>query len=238
MAASSAPPAVDVRGMFDRIARRYDAANRAMSGGIDILWRRRALTPLLASLPPPGGPRPARVLDLGAGTLDGALEILRRRPEAQVAAADFARQMLRVGLGKAHAARLAAHAADGHHLPYAAGVFDGAFSAFCVRNLRDLPLALAELRRVVRPGGTVVILEFFRPARPRLFFDRFYNARVLPLVGWAVTGDRQAYRYLPDSIARFASLGEFQDHLRAAGFAETSGENLFPGGVASLVVAR
>jgi demethylmenaquinone methyltransferase/2-methoxy-6-polyprenyl-1,4-benzoquinol methylase len=224
---------VDVRGMFDRIAGRYDAANRAMSVGIDVLWRRKAMGPLLADLPATG-----RVLDLGAGTLDGALEIHRRAPQAQVVAADFARQMLRVGRAKPEAAEIATHAADGHHLPYARAAFDGAFSAFCVRNLGDLPVALSELRRVVRPGGRVVILEFFRPRKPRLFFDRLYNARLLPLVGWLVSGDREAYRYLPASIERFLSRAEFEDRLRAAGFAEVTGEDLFPSGVASLVVAR
>lgn len=223
----------DVRGMFDRIAGRYDAANRVMSAGIDVRWRKKAMTPLLDGL----GSRP-RVLDLGAGTLDGALEIARRRPDAQVVAADFARKMLEMGRQKPGADRIATHAADGHALPYGTGVFDAAFSAFCVRNLRDLPRALGELRRVVRPGGPVVILEFFRPARPRFFFDKLYNAHLLPLVGWAVTGDRDAYRYLPQSIAGFLSRPEFEERLRAAGFAETSGEELFPAGVASLLVAR
>ncbi len=224
---------VDVRSMFDRIARRYDAANRVMSAGVDVLWRRKAMAPLLESVPVA-----PKILDLGAGTLDGALEILRRRPDARVVAADFAREMLRVGLRKRGAARVAAHAADGHHMPYGDGAFDAAVSAFCVRNLRDLGVALAELRRVVRPGGTAVILEFLRPARRRAFFDGFYNARVLPLVGWAITGDREAYRYLPASIERFHSREEFERQLRAAGFASVSGEELFPAGVASLVVAR
>jgi demethylmenaquinone methyltransferase/2-methoxy-6-polyprenyl-1,4-benzoquinol methylase len=224
---------VDVRGMFDRIAGRYDAANRVMSAGIDVLWRRKAMAPLLEGL----GEKP-RVLDLGAGTLDGALEIRRRRPGATVVAADFAREMLRVGRRKAGAESVATHGADGHHLPYADAAFDGAFSAFCVRNLHTLPVALAELRRVVRPGGPVVILEFFRPAKRRLFFDGLYNAKLLPLLGWAVSGDREAYRYLPASIERFVSRPEFEELLRSAGFAATSGEELFPSGVASLVVAR
>jgi demethylmenaquinone methyltransferase/2-methoxy-6-polyprenyl-1,4-benzoquinol methylase len=224
---------VDVRGMFDRIAGRYDAANRAMSVGIDVLWRKKAMRPLLADLPPA-----PRLLDLGAGTLDGALEIRRQCPDAQVVAADFAGQMLRVGRAKPAAAAITTHAADGHHLPYATAAFDGAFSAFCVRNLRDLPAALAELRRVVRPGGRLAVLEFFRPRKPRLFFDRLYNARLLPLVGWLVSGDREAYRYLPASIARFLSRAEFEDQLRAAGFTTVTGEDLFPAGVAGLVVAR
>jgi demethylmenaquinone methyltransferase / 2-methoxy-6-polyprenyl-1,4-benzoquinol methylase len=222
----------DVRGMFDRIAQRYDTTNRVMSAGIDVLWRRKALGLLLDGL----GDSP-RVLDLGAGTLDGALEILRRREQARVVAADFAREMLRVGRKKPLAERVSTHAADGHQLPYGTGVFDAAFSAFCVRNLRDLPVAMAELRRVVRPGGRIAILEFFRPKRPRLFFDRFYNAHLLPLVGWAVSGDRDAYRYLPASIERFLTLAQYEDVLRAAGFREVSGTNLFPSGIASLVVA-
>jgi demethylmenaquinone methyltransferase/2-methoxy-6-polyprenyl-1,4-benzoquinol methylase len=222
----------DVRGMFDRVAGRYDAANRVMSAGIDGLWRKKAIGWLLEDL----GETP-RVLDLGAGTLDGGVEIVRRAPGARVASADFSREMLRAGRKKIPAGRvIATHGADGHALPYRDGAFDGAFSAFCVRNLRDLPRALAELRRVVRPGGRVAILEFFRAQKARFFFDA-YNAHVLPLVGWAITGDREAYRYLPDSIAQFRSLAEFEALMRAAGFANVQGRNLFPSGVASLVVA-
>ena len=222
--------------MFDQIADRYDRANRIMSAGVDILWRRKAIPRLLEGL----GERP-RILDLGAGTLDGALEIARRLPGATVIAADFARQMLRAGRGKldtpALQARVLPQVADGHALPYATAAFDGAFSAFCVRNLSDLPRAMRELRRVIRPGGRIAILEFFRPARPRPFFDKFYNAKVLPLLGWAASGDREAYRYLPASIAAFSSLDEYGQLLREAGFTDVDARPLFPSGVASLVVA-
>jgi ubiquinone/menaquinone biosynthesis methyltransferase len=219
--------------MFDRVADRYDAANRAMSAGVDVLWRKKAVMRLLAGL----GEAPL-ILDLGAGTLDGAIEIVRRAPRARVAAADFSRAMLRAGRAKLPpGARIGTHVADGHALPYRDGAFDGAFSAFCVRNLHDLPRALGELRRVVRPGGRVAILEFLRPERPRFFFDRIYNARVLPLIGWAITGDRAAYRYLPDSIAAFRSQPELEALLREAGFRDVEGKPLFPSGVASLVVA-
>jgi len=231
---SLAEEGADVRGMFNRVAGRYDAANRIMSAGVDVLWRRKAIARLLDGL----GDRP-RLLDLGAGTLDGAVEIARRRPEARVAAADFAGEMLKAGRAKIpDGAVIDTHAADGHCLPYRDGAFDGAFSAFCVRNFARLSVALGELRRVVRPGGRVAILEFLRPERPRFFFDKIYNARVLPLVGWAVTGDREAYRYLPESIQRFASRPEFEALLRAAGFASVDGQALFPSGVASLVVAE
>jgi ubiquinone/menaquinone biosynthesis C-methylase UbiE len=97
---------------------------------------------------------------------------------------------------------------------------------------------MAELRRTVRPGGRIAILEFFRPARRRPFWDGFYNARVLPLLGRAVTGDAAAYRYLPESIAAFVSRAEFEDGLRVAGFASVRGQDLFPAGVASLVLAE
>jgi len=224
------------REMFDEIAPRYDAANRVMSAGVDIFWRRKAIKRLLAGL----GPTP-RMLDLGAGTLDGALEIVRRAPGAKVVAADFAREMLRAGRAKLATedlrGRVWPQVADGHFLPYATGAFDGAFSAFCVRNMADLPRAMAELRRVVRPGGRIAILEFFRPQRSRFFFDKIYNAHVLPLLGWAVSGDREAYRYLPASIAGFRSREEYAALLREVGFAEVDARPLFPSGVASLVVA-
>jgi demethylmenaquinone methyltransferase / 2-methoxy-6-polyprenyl-1,4-benzoquinol methylase len=224
---------VDVRGMFDRIAGRYDRANRVMSAGVDVLWRRKAIAALLVDL----GEAP-RVLDLGAGTLDGAVAILSRRPRACVFAADFSRAMLVEGRKKPAAAPVAVQVADGHALPYRDATFDAAFSAFCVRNLRDPGLGMAELRRVVRPGGRVAVLEFFRPPRRRPFWDGFYNAHVLPLLGRAVTGDAAAYRYLPESIARFLSRAEFEELLRKAGFVQIRGRELFPSGVASLVVAE
>lgn len=223
----------NVRGMFDRIAHRYDHANRVMSAGIDVLWRRKAISLLMR-----GTPDDARFLDLGAGTLDGALAIAAKSPTATVVAADFARNMLAAGRRKKGADRISAQVADGHALPYRDQVFDGAFSAFCVRNLYDLPRALAELRRVLRPGAQVAILEFFRPEKRRWFWDGFYNPHVLPLLGRAITGDRAAYEYLPDSIGRFRSLAEFLGLLREAGFADAAGTPLFPSGIASLVTAR
>ena len=232
MTASLAESGADVRGMFNRVARRYDAANRIMSGGIDVVWRKKAIGRLLEGL----GDTPG-LLDLGAGTLDGALEIARRAPGSRIAAADFAREMLRAGRKKIQGARIETHAADGHELPYRDAAFDGAFSAFCVRNLRDLPRGLGELRRVVRPGGRVVILEFLRPEKTRFFFDRIWNPHVLPLLGWAVTGDRAAYRYLPDSIARFRSAAELEALMRQVGFGSVETQALFPSGVATMVVA-
>jgi len=227
-----AQAASDVRAMFDRIAGRYDVANRVMSVSLDVIWRRRAMRLLLDGLD-----QRSWVLDLGAGTLDGAIEILRQWPDARVVAADFTRAMLLAGRRKPGAAAVVLHAADGHRLPYRDGVFVAAFSGFCVRNLRDLASGLAELRRVIRPGGRLVVLEFFRPARPRPFWDGLCTGRLLPLLGWAVSGDRAAYRYLPDSIQRFDTRADFESRLRAAGFADVRSHDLFPGGIASLVEA-
>jgi demethylmenaquinone methyltransferase / 2-methoxy-6-polyprenyl-1,4-benzoquinol methylase len=233
VAPSLAEAGTDVKGMFNRVAPRYDAANRIMSGGIDVVWRKQAIARLLDGL----GETP-RILDLGAGTLDGAIEIARRAPGARIAAADFAREMLRAGRNKVpRGAHVDSHAADGHRLPYRDGAFDGAFSAFCVRNLADLRRGIGELRRVVRAGGRVVILEFLRPDRPRWFFDRIWNAHVLPAIGWAVTGDRAAYRYLPESIAQFRTRDEMVTVLGQVGFANVEAKPLFPSGVATMLVA-
>ena len=232
-ASSLAESGADVRGMFNRIARRYDATNRARSVGVDVVWRRQAIGRLIEGL----GATPV-FLDLGAGTLDGALEIARRVPGARVAAADFAREMLVAGKPKLTAgAHIDSHAADGHALPYRDAAFDGAFSAFCIRNLADLRGGLAELRRVVRPGGRIVLLEFLRPDRPRLFIDRIWNAHVLPLIGRVVSGDREAYRYLPESIGRFRSPAELAALLGEVGFGAVETKPMFPSGVATMVVA-
>src|SRR6266436_5920760 len=118
---SLASEGADVQGLFNRVAARYDAANRVMSAGVDVLWRRKAIGRLLEGLP-----AAPRIIDLGAGTLDGAIEIARRAAGARVAAVDFAREMLRVGRHKIPAgACIDTHAADGHALPYCDAAFDG-----------------------------------------------------------------------------------------------------------------
>ncbi|MGD0835235.1 MAG: ubiquinone/menaquinone biosynthesis methyltransferase [Polyangia bacterium] len=219
--------------MFDRIAKRYDRANRVMSAGTDRAWRRKAIALLLE-----GEGETPTILDLGAGTLDGSIQLLRSRPRARLFAADFARNMLMQGKRKPGSAGIAVQVADGHGLPYRTGAFDLAWSSFCVRNLRDLAGAMAELRRVLRPGGRLGVLEFFRPPARRWFWDGCYNARVLPWLGRLVTGDSAAYRYLPASIAGFQSRSEFEHLLAQVGFAQVRGRDLFPAGLASLVVAQ
>ena len=229
--------------MFNRVARALrrrqpgdvgaastSSGARRRSGGCSRGWARRR-----------------GILDLGAGTLDGALEIARRAPGARVAAADFAREMLRAGRAQAAGAARAidTHAADGHDLPYRDGAFDGAFSAFCVRNLRDLPRGLGELRRVVRPGGRVVILEFLRPEKTRFFFDRIWNAARAAAA--RLGGHRRPRRLpLPARFDRraFARPPSSPPLMREVGFASVETQGAFPfgrrddgGGVVKLVVA-
>lgn len=213
--------------MFDAIAPTYDTLNRVLSLGIDQSWRRKAVKLL-------GDVRDAWVLDACAGTLDLS-QIAVADAGARVIAADFSQGMLLRGRHKTTAEVIRA---DAMRLPFADGTFAGALCGFGLRNLPDARAGLAELRRVLRPGARLVILEFFRPRRALTrVVQALYNQRVLPLVGGAISGDRGAYRYLASSIARFHTRQEVEAFARDVGFAEASGEDL-TAGVASLLVAR
>ncbi len=227
-----------VQTMFDRIARGYDRANRVMSLGIDTRWRKRAVGPLCSHVPLT---RDADVLDLCAGTLDGSIEILRARASARIIAGDFAAEMLAYGetklTGEARA-RITTKVMDAHRLDVADRSQDAIFCAFGIRNLSDVPRASAEQFRVLRPGGQLCVLEFFRPTRwLTKLVHRVYNQGLLPLVGWAVTGDREAYRYLPRSIGRFYDHAAYAEVLRSAGFVDITVEPL-TFGCASIVRAH
>ncbi len=225
------PTSLDAHGervqqMFDRIAHGYDRANRWMSLGIDLRWRREAVATLL---PEDAGNAP-RVLDLCAGTLDSAIEIHRRWPEASIVAGDFAAEMLERGRAKlvgAAAERIEPRRMDAHALPLADAQLDAIFCAFGIRNLSDLPRATAEQARCLRPGGRLTVLEFFKPARalPRMLHAA-YNRTLLPLIGWAATGDLDAYTYLPRSIGAFETVDAYADLLRTHGFVDVQARAL------------
>lgn len=224
-----------VQRMFDRIAPGYDRANRVMSLGIDERWRRRAVADLLAHAPS------GTALDLCAGTLDSTLAIHRAFPEASLVAGDFAAEMLEQGSKKLEGSareRVRTQQMDAHALPLADDSVDAIFCAFGIRNLSDLDRGTAEQARVLREGGRLVVLEFFRPTRLLTrVVHVVYNETLLPLVGWAVTGDREAYRYLPRSIGRFDSEAEYRARLEKAGFTDVTVEPL-TFGVASIVRAK
>jgi demethylmenaquinone methyltransferase / 2-methoxy-6-polyprenyl-1,4-benzoquinol methylase len=211
-----------VQQMFDRIAHGYDRANRWMSLGTDVRWRRQAVSELGTD----DGTPPAHVLDLCAGTLDSTLEIHRQFPQARITAGDFAAEMLEHGrtkLDEEAAGLIELLQMDAHSLPLPDDCVDAIFCAFGVRNLSDLPRATAEQHRCLRTGGRLVVLEFFRPDRaiPRAM-HALYNSTVLPLVGWAATGDLEAYRYLPRSIGAFETVDAYARLLGDAGFTDVS----------------
>ncbi len=215
-----------VQRIFSEIAPRYDLLNRVLSLNVDRWWRRRALAALAWT------ERPAGVyLDLCAGTLDvGALLARQRGFRGLVVGADFAEPMLRAGEGKAPrdgAPALAPVAADAVALPFADGALDGAIVAFGIRNVAGLDAALAEARRVLRPGARFVILEFTTPpnALVRAAYHAYFH-RVLPTVGRLVSGHRTAYRYLPESVAHFPPEAALADRMRAAGFDAVRWERL------------
>lgn len=224
-----------VQAMFADIAPRYDLLNHLLSFNIDRGWRRRAIAALGWERAPSG-----LYLDLCAGTLDVAVELARQRGFAgRVVGFDFAEAMLRAGRVKAAGQPVHGVAADALALPLGGASCEGAIVAFGVRNLTDLDAGLREVARVVRPGGRFVILEFSTPpsAVVRAVYG-FYSNRMLPFIGGLISGNRGAYRYLPESIARFPSAVELGDRMRAAGFTDVRWEPLTFGTVAIHVGTR
>ncbi len=199
-----------VRGMFTRLAPRYDLMNRLMTGGQDGAWRREVIA--RARLKPGD-----RLLDLGAGTGDLAREARRQQPEAQIAAVDFTPAMLRAGQ-RLHGA-LNWAAADAVRLPFPAGVFDAVVSGFLMRNVGQVPPVLAEKFRMLKPGGRLVILDTTRPTRhwlsPCLWV---YLHLAMPLLGRLISGVPGAYRYLGDSTESFLLAEDLAAALMATGF--------------------
>jgi demethylmenaquinone methyltransferase/2-methoxy-6-polyprenyl-1,4-benzoquinol methylase len=201
-----------VRAMFDRIARVYDVMNSVMTAGLHHRWRERAAD--LAALGPGG-----RALDVACGTGDLAIELARRvGPAGQVVGADFSDAMLERAREKSADVRW--EWANALELPYPDRGFDAATVGFGARNFSDLDRGLAEMARVVRPGGRVVVLEITTPQRPPLstFFSIWFD-RVVPALG-RIAGDPDAYTYLPSSVKRFPAPEPLAGRLAAAGLTD------------------
>ncbi len=201
---------------FDTLAHRYDRLNRVLSLGIDVYWRHRALR-LLRRSPP------ARLLDVATGTADFALLAARRLPQTHVTGVDLSENMLALGRAKVAAAKLDARIAlqtgDGLALDFPDASFDAVTAAFGVRNFENLAAGFREMRRVLKPGGRVVVLELSEPERfPARPLYRFYLRRVIPAVGRLLTGHAREYLYLPASIEQVPQGEAMLALLRAAGF--------------------
>jgi demethylmenaquinone methyltransferase / 2-methoxy-6-polyprenyl-1,4-benzoquinol methylase len=219
--------------MFSAIAPRYDLLNRLLSAGRDRVWRREAIR--ATELPPDG-----QLLDICTGTADMALEAARRYPGALIAGADFSGPMIVLGRRKAAGApggdRVHLAVAPAEVLPFRDQVFDAVTVAFGLRNVPDRPQALSEMRRVLRPGGRAVVLEFTTPPG-RLFraIYLWYFHRVLPLIGGLVSGHPSAYAYLPASVTDFPTPKDLVAAMERAGFQDVS-YRLLTGGIVAIHV--
>lgn len=218
--------------MFARIAHRYDAANRLLSGGMDLSWRHRLVRAVKHC-------QPRQVLDLATGSGDVAFALSRGLgPQAEILGMDFCPPMLeRAKTKKADAGPTAYHnvtfqPGDGLDLPLPDASFDAVTIAFGLRNLADRARGLGEMRRVLRPGGHLFVLEFSRPQAWFRPFYAFYLQRVLPRVAGWLTGDRAAYAYLNESIGRFPGHEALAAEITAAGFQSVQARRLTCGIVA------
>lgn len=213
--------------MFGRIARRYDLANHLLSGGADFLWRRRAAK-IVAKW------EPRDVLDLAAGSGDLSLALQCRLPETRIVAADFSPEMLEIARRKGVANTIVA---DALQLPFESASFDVVTVAFGLRNMADWDRALAEMKRVLRVPGHLLVLDFSLPMGALRPAYRFYLHRCLPLLASIVTGQKAAYDYLGGSIEKFPSGPAMIELIERNGFRNAAAEPL-TGGIATIYSAE
>lgn len=213
--------------MFNRIATRYDLANALLSGGMDFWWRRRVAGIIRQW-------QPERLLDLATGSGVLASTISRVCPETKIIGADFSRPMLLQAQKTRRVLDLVV--ADAMHLPFGDGGFDVVTVAFGLRNMASWAGALAEMRRVLRPGGHLLVLDFSLPRGWWGGAYRFYLRRCLPMIAGAVSGERAAYEYLAESIGRFPSGAAMVELIGGCGFVDGTNAEL-TGGIVSLYTA-
>lgn len=223
-----------VRDMFGRVARRYDLANHLLSFNLDRYWRARTVARVRSILRRPG----ANVLDLCCGTGDLLLALAADRG-GPVWGSDFCHPMLTAAVDKISRRGLDSRVfeSDALQIPARDGSFDLVTVAFGFRNLANYRRGLDEMRRVLRPGGLAAILEFSQPPNP-LFaaLYNFYSRRVLPAIGGALSGSKDAYRYLPESVRKFPSAQQLAEQMRETGFRNVTFERM-TGGIVCLHLA-
>jgi len=221
--------------VFHKVAKRYDIMNDLMSAGLHRVWK----SALVAKLRPPPGDRPFHLLDLAGGTGDVAFRVVEAGgPGTRATVADINTDMLAVGRERAAARNLAAKVefteANAEALPFPDRSFDAVTIAFGIRNVPRIPLALKEMRRVLKPGGRAFVLEFSKVDVP--FLDKVYETysfKVIPEIGKRVAGDAEPYQYLVESIRRFPHAEAFAQMMRDAGFKRVEFQRM-TGGVVAL----
>jgi demethylmenaquinone methyltransferase / 2-methoxy-6-polyprenyl-1,4-benzoquinol methylase len=206
--------------MFDKIAFRYDFLNRFLSGGIDVYWRRRAIRELRGLLA--GG----AALDVATGTGDMAVLLARCFPQARITGVDISEGMLEVGRQKLARlklnSRITLRAGDSEALPFSDNQFDAITVAFGVRNFENLENGLREMRRVLKPGGRLVVLEFSQSRTPGISqLCKTYMRLIAPRIAGIAASNREAYQYLNDSVQAFPEGEQLIGILEECGFTDT-----------------
>lgn len=233
--ATEASKKEQVAEMFDNIAHSYDFLNHFFSLGIDKRWRKKAIK-LFSDNPP------ATLLDVATGTGDFALSAQKHLNGTHVTGVDISEGMLDIGREKVKKKGLQEHITltygDSENLPFEANSFDAYTAAFGVRNFQNLEAGLADMFRVLKPGGTGVVLEFSQPRKfPMKQLFGFYFKRVMPTVGKLVSKDGRAYTYLPESVASFPDGQDFLDILTKLGYQNPRSISL-TGGIASIYIGQ
>jgi demethylmenaquinone methyltransferase / 2-methoxy-6-polyprenyl-1,4-benzoquinol methylase len=203
-----------VQTMFNEISHRYDLLNHLLSFGVDFWWRRKFVRTL-------GLKKPRSILDVATGTGDLAIAMNRLSPE-KIVGIDIATQMIAIGKQKIEKKKLTGvihlHAGDAEKIPYPENSFDAVTVAFGVRNFENLELGLAEMKRILKPGGTMQILEFSHPGTaPVKQLYNFYSRFIIPFIGRLISRNNAAYTYLPESVAKFPSGDDFISKLEKTG---------------------
>ena len=219
-----------VAGMFNDISGQYDFLNHFLSFGVDYGWRKKFVKQL-------GENKPFTILDVATGTGDLAFAMTVLMPE-KIIGIDIAEQMLEVARKKAErhpeGKKITFSIGDAENIPFPDNTFDAVTVAFGVRNYEHLEIGLMEMRRVLKPGGIMMILEFSHPRKaPFKQFYKFYSHYGIPLIGKIFSGNNQAYRYLPESVAAFPSGDDFITILEKTGLTGTR-QRMLPFGIATI----
>lgn len=220
----------EVATMFNNISKRYDFLNHFLSLGIDKIWRKKAIRQLREV-------EPKSILDIATGTGDFAIAALKLNPE-EIVGVDISQGMLDVGIEKMKRKRydhiIKMQLGDSEQLPFEENRFDALTVGFGVRNYENLEKGLADMLRVLKPGGKAVILEFSKPKKfPIKQMFGFYSKRVIPFLGRTISKDKRAYAYLPESVEAFPEGKAFEAIMESVGYKNVKGK-LVSGGIATI----